>query len=224
MLNRKKILIIGLIASLVLCIIILLMYKVSTNNFKQPVKNELSPSHNIETKKRIQQNIKVAEKENERMKKIEEFSEPDPDSKPMTDNENYQKDTAGDKIKIDNSYFLFGSKALNIDQYIDAESKLNLAVNELESIKKVTDLNQYFNENKESLAQVFGLKAIEDLSKIRDKIININSITTAHIVENSLKTENGNVSLHLQIKDVSNKQIQFNINILLKEKDCDISW
>lgn len=209
--NKKKIIII-IILVLTLIYVVYSLFKPSPDRNSR---SKFQIGQNEDTKKSEESIRKDNEKENERLKKIEEYTAPGKNSQPLPE-DNLKQDS--NYFYAKNEYVLYKNKYLDTEQYVEFKEDVNLGVSIVNKIYllNLDEAEKYYNSNKDKIEKSYSIGSLEEFKKLKNKFSNpIKEIT---IDENTI-SKNGDF---LNLKLIMNNQIQ--IPVLVSLKDNKIKW
>lgn len=223
-LTRRKVILISSAVIAVIFISCALIYKVNSGKFNTPGKYEyLKQGHSLSEKKRFDENMGYAKKYNARIKNIDNLSTPAKGSIAPDVQKVSEAEKSNPAVSL---YFLFSKKVLNTDQYIDTETKLNNGIKGLSDIENSEDLNEYFNEKKDTLKKTYGISNYNQLENLKSRFVKLNGSTVNVTVDkNSAKTDNSKVSFTISLSN--NKNCSVNQTIILSyssDIEMNVSW
>ncbi|RXI49607.1 hypothetical protein DP124_12855 [Clostridium tetani] len=227
---NKKIVYIGLVSIGITLISIGLFLNISTKSIKKPQPkkhNYISGSiqHKNKTEKIDKNKNKVTGKEElNRIENLNKYTNKKKTIVTPKDLETEQKPYSNFDISISNLNNLFQKSYLNLDQFIDLETKLNLGINEINKIKHIPNLKHYFSNNKENLKNVYGIKTFKDLESLVNIFKNSVEIKEAFIEENSIKKTSNKLNFNIKLKDNNIKITQVNVTTTLNKEDIILYW
>lgn len=225
-LTKKKVILISSSVAAIVCISGALMFSLTANLPGKNTKSDeyLTTGHSLSQKKRFSENMEYAEKYNKRIEEMDKLGTPTKSSTIPDPDQIKNAENSNQNISL---YFLFDNKSLNTDQYIDAENKVNTAVNNLKDIVNCADLNKYFYLHKDVIKDLYNITNYNDFSNLKNKYsqlnFNLNLKGTANT--DSFKLVSGKILFSITLKDSAGKSITQNI-VLNYASDISmfVSW